>query len=353
MGTARRRWTTIPGVVLAALSLTALAPLWVPIAAVADLLRGRTRLPTVRLLAFGVGWSWLETAGVVAAFALWLTGRRHDLPAHYALQRWWAANLMRVLRTTTGLTVDVDGAEALTPGPVVVLCRHASLADSLVSAWVVIDAGLHPRYVLKRELLLDPCLDVVGSRIPNHFLDREAAASAVELDALRTLATGLGARDAVIIFPEGTRAADAKRSRALARIAERDTPRAERLGALTHLLPPRPAGTTALLRGDPTADLVIAWHTGFEGLDTFGGILRALGRGAPRVQFRARRVARGDVPSVDDPAAFTQWLDDRWREVDRAVADLLATAPAGHRSSSRARRSRSRHSRRSTEPMRS
>ena len=53
------------------------------------------------------------------------------------------------------------------------LCRHASLADSLVSAWVITSvAGMNPRYVLKRELLVDPCLDIVGNRLPNHFLDR-------------------------------------------------------------------------------------------------------------------------------------------------------------------------------------
>jgi hypothetical protein len=68
----------------------------------------------------------------------------------------------------------------------------------------------------------------------------------------------------------------------------------------------------------------IAWHTGFEGLDTFGGILRSLGRGAPRVRFAAVRVARGDVPSSDDVPAFTVWLDERWLGADRAVDALLS-----------------------------
>jgi 1-acyl-sn-glycerol-3-phosphate acyltransferase len=313
------------GLVVAAVLLVALLPVWVPLTALADLVRGRRRCPTTRLLAFALGWSWLELAGVLGALGLWLTGRAGNRPHHYRLQRWWAANLMRVLRRTTGLTIDVDGVEAFDPGPAIVLCRHCSLADSLVSAWVVTTlADKRPRYVLKRELLADPCLDVVGNRLPNHFLDRDAADSAAELAALRILATGLGPDDVAIIFPEGTRATDAKRAKALARIAERDTVRAERLAPLAHLLPPRPAGTAALLAGAPEADVVVAWHTGFEGFDTFGRILRQLARHAPRIRFAAVRVPRAEVPAIDDLDAVTDWLDRRWLAADRAVGELRA-----------------------------
>jgi 1-acyl-sn-glycerol-3-phosphate acyltransferase len=316
---------SIPSLIVVALLLTALAPLWVPTALVIDLARGRTRLPIARLLAFAVAWAWLETIGVVIAAALWISGRRSQLAPHYALQRWWAAGLMGALRRTTGLTVEVSGVEAIEPGAAIVLCRHASLADSLVSAWVITSlAGKHPRYVLKRELLSDPCLDVVGHRVPNHFLDREAPDSTTELAALTRLSSDLGAESVAVIFPEGTRAAPAKRTRALARIAERDPDRADRLAALRHLLPPRPAGTAALLAGSPTSDVVIAWHTGFEGLDTFGGILRSLGRSAPRIRFAAIRIPRDDVPSPEQTSSFTAWLDDRWIDADRAVSELLA-----------------------------
>ena len=101
--------------------------------------------------------------------------------------------------------------------------------------------------------------------------------------------------DVAIIFPEGTRASAAKRERALASIAERDPDRAERLaGCGTSCLrdPPAPPRCSA---GAPESDVVIAWHTGFEGLDTFGGILRAL---APR---RATHPLRRDP----DPARPT------------------------------------------------
>lgn len=330
VGTAQRRILSIPAVVVLALALTFALPLWLPLTALLDVVRLRLRLPVTRLLLFALGWSWLETVGVTAAGALWLTGRRTDTTAHYRLQRWWAANLMRVLQATTGLRFAVHGAEAMTPGPAVVLCRHASLADSLLSAWVVTScAGQRPRYVLKRELLLDPCLDVVGGRVPNHFVDRDASDSSGELVALRELAAGMGERDVAVIFPEGTRATAAKRARALARIAERDPARAATLAPLQHLLPPRPAGATALIEGCPSADVVLAWHTGFDGLDTFGGIIRALGRAAPEAHFEAVRIGRTNVPAGPDLAP---WLDQQWLRADREVDRLLTHSPSTDRS---------------------
>lgn len=319
--TVRRRLQSVPALFLGAVLLVMFLPLWVIGSVLFDAVRGRFRLPTTRLLAFALCWSWLEVAGVSIAFGLWLTRRTHDEAVHYRLQRWWAARLMDALRITTGLRIEAADAESLSPGPAVMLCRHASLADSLVSAWVVTSgAHMNPRYVLKRELLFDPCLDIVGNRLPNHFLDREATDSTVELDALRTLSAGLQADQIAIIFPEGTRAAPAKRERAMQKIAERDPERADRLATLQHLLPPRPAGSAALLEGCPEADVVIAWHVGFDGLDTFGGILRHLGRTPPPVQFHARRVPRAAVPSGDE---FTRWLDDQWVQADRAVHLLL------------------------------
>jgi 1-acyl-sn-glycerol-3-phosphate acyltransferase len=179
---------------------------------------------------------------------------------------------------------------------------------------------MNPRFVLKKELLADPCLDVVGNRLPNYFLDRQAPDSTTELAALRTLAAGLTDDQVAIIFPEGTRSSATKRARALEKIRERDPDRADRLAGMQHLLPPRPAGSQALLEGRPDVDVIIAWHIGFDGLDTFGRILRYLAHRPRTVQFHARRVARKDVP---EGAAFTQWLDDQWLQSDRAVDALL------------------------------
>jgi 1-acyl-sn-glycerol-3-phosphate acyltransferase len=322
MSTLRRRLVSVTGLLVAALGLLVLIPLWLPIAALADVVRARLRLPTVRLLLFALGWAWLESTGVLIAFGLWATGRRRNHTLHYRLQTWWAANLVGVLRATTGIQITAGGIDQLTPGPVILLCRHVSLADSLASAWVITSlADMQPRYVLKRELLADPCLDIVGSRLPNHFLDRQATDTQGELDQLTALCAGMGEQDVAVIFPEGTRASATKRQRALQKLAERDPERAERLGPLQHLLPPRPAGAAALLKGAPNADVVIGWHVGFDGLDTFGGILRHLTRKPPPVLFRLRRVARVEVPNGD---AFVDWLDATWLQADRDVDQLMS-----------------------------
>lgn len=325
VGVLRRRVVNVGAVGGIAVLLTTLVPVWLPVVSLVDVARGRRRLPLARLLAFGLGWAWLETVSVTIAGALWLGRRHRDLQVHYTLQRWWADRLMRLLRVTTGIRIEADGVDTLTPGPLVVLCRHASLADSLVSAWVITTlARLHPRYVLKRELLADPCLDIVGNRLPNHFLDREAPDAASELAQLGRLAAGMGERDVAVIFPEGTRASPRKRERALARIAERDPGRAERLAGLTHLLPPRPAGTAALVGGAPPGtDVAIAWHTGFDGLDTFGGILRHLAHAPHPGRFSIRRIPRDGIPPATDGDAFLAWLDDAWLRADADVAAAL------------------------------
>lgn len=317
----KRRAVVIPSLVGVAVVATVTAPLWAPAVVLVDLVRGRFRLPLLRLGAFGVCWSWIEIAGVSRAAWAWFTGRGRDERYHYDLMQWWAGLLMRALGATTGIRPRLEQADALAGGNAIVVARHASLADSLLSAWAIrCEADLWPRYVLKKELLNDPSLDVVGLRVPNHFLDRQAADSEAELDALRRLAAGVGPGVVGVIFAEGTRANDAKRARAIEKIAERDPVRAERMRGLRRLLPPRPAGTRAMVEAAPDADVVLAWHTGFDGLDTFGGIIDKLAKPLPPVRFVPRRVPRAEVPTGD---AFDAWLDDQWLALDRAVDRAL------------------------------
>jgi 1-acyl-sn-glycerol-3-phosphate acyltransferase len=293
---------------------------------VIDACRLKWRFPLARLLSFAVCWVWLETSGVICSALLWITGQSKNLPKHYALQRWWADQLLRALKATCGFSVEVENIDALQPGPVLLFARHASLADSLVSAYVVTTlAQMNPRYVLKRELLADPCLDVVGQRLPNHFLDRQANDSTPELLALEELVTGIDESTVGIIFPEGTRANKKKRDRALEKIAVVDAERAQRLQGMKHLLPPRPAGAAAMLRGCPSADVVFAWHVGFEGLDTFGGILRGISSRMPPIRFHLRRVERLAVPltSQVDTNEMTKWLDSEWMRMDHEVDEAL------------------------------
>lgn len=311
------------GVVILAIVMLATWPIWVAATALFDLVRRKWRLPTLRLVAFALCWAWIELGGLVASLVFTVTGRSRNLRSHFALQRSWAGSLMSALRYTVGIRIVVENPEVLRPGPVVVFSRHASLADSLVSAYAVGNvAGLWPRYVLKRELMADPCLDIVGHRLPNYFLNRSSDNQEEELRGIAKLGHDLGVNDAAVIFPEGTRTNPAKRERVLSSMADRSPDRAERLKNLRHLLPPKPAGAVALLEAAPQADVVIAGHTGFDGLDTFGGMLKRLESGAGDARMWFVRIPRSEVPRD----GIVEWLDARWLELDRAVAKHLGQA---------------------------
>lgn len=317
-----RAWIRRPimscGVALLAVALTVLAPVWLPVLFVVDLGRGRWRFPLVRFVSFGVLWAWLETIGLSAAAVLFLVGQAKNQSLNYSLQGWWTRNVVRALRLTVGVHIEVEGFSELGPGPFVAFCRHASLADSVMSAWVLTDhAHLKPRYVLKKELKLDPCLDVVGHRLPNYFIDRASSNVTSELQGIEQMAAGLSDSEVAVIFPEGSRANPAKREKALAKLMQRSPERAKRLQSLQFLLPPKPAGASALLSAVPHANVITMWHSGFDGLDTFKGIVHHLARRAIRVHVKITEHHRSTVASGE---AFVEWLDTQWLAMDEAVS---------------------------------
>ena len=322
-GATVRRAITVPTVASIAGGLALWSPLWLPTALAHDVLRAPRRLPATRLLSFALVWSALETTGVAASTALWALGQSHRAGPNYALQRWWTARLLDGLRVLGDLRLEVEGEEALlADGPIVLCGRHVNHADSLLPAWILAGAGRQPRYVLKRDLLVDPCLDIVGNRVPNHFVDRDADDSAAEIGALEALGRGMGARDAAVIFPEGALVSAARRERALARIRDRDPERAARLAGLRYLAPPRAGGTAALLAGSPGADLVFLAHTGFEGFDRLAHAPSQVPFREP-IRVRLERVPRPEVPVA---ARFGPWLDRAWLAMDLWVADHLGAA---------------------------
>ena len=83
------------------------------------------------------------------------------------------------LRMTFGLTLVNEDTSAIPPGPILLLSRHASMIDTMLPArYVVKPHGIKLRYVLKKELLIDPTLDIGGNRLPNYFIDRRGSARA-------------------------------------------------------------------------------------------------------------------------------------------------------------------------------
>jgi 1-acyl-sn-glycerol-3-phosphate acyltransferase len=283
-----------------------------------DAIRRNWRFPLLRFTSFGLLWAWLETLGIIGAIGLWVVGQSRNRNANFVLQKLWTRGVVGALGLTVGLRIEVEGADELGEGPFIALCRHASLADSVMSAWVFMTAsGLRPRYVLKKELKLDPCLDVVGHRLPNYFLDRSSSDVASELQGIEQMALGLSTHEIAVIFPEGTRANDVKRQRILERVREKSPGRAEKLGKLKYLMAPKTAGVTALLAAVPNAKVVTMWHAGFDGMDSFRGIVQHLAKSALRVHVRVTEHQRATVATGE---AFVAWLDDQWCAMDKAVA---------------------------------
>ena len=157
----------------------------------------------------------------------------------------------------------------------------------------------------------------MGHRLPNAFVRRGSGDSASEIQRVRALAEGLGERDGVVLFPEGTRFTQARRQQILARLEEKGD--AHRLGAARELvctLPPRLGGFQGLVETDPQADVVICAHTGTEKLTLLGDLISGAAQGA-LLKIACWRVPAAEIPR--EPDALMAWLDDEWRKVDRWV----------------------------------
>ncbi|MCA9706150.1 MAG: 1-acyl-sn-glycerol-3-phosphate acyltransferase [Myxococcales bacterium] len=306
--------------------IQALSPLLVLGLGLHDLVR-RNRAASLRLL--GLLWLFLlaELWGVTMAGLIWLRhrltpGRDHDrfLEDNYRLQRWWAQLLLRAAGRLLRLRFSVEGDDQAVPGPVVVLMRHTSIVDTILPV-VFLGArhGLRLRYVLKRELLLDPCLDIVGNRLPNYFVDRGGETER-EVAAVGQLAEGLGPRDGALIYPEGTRYSRRKLERARAKLAERDPLLHELSAGLRRVLPPRPGGALALLEHalPQGADVVFFAHAGLERLVRLHDVLSGAVLGA-HVRLWLWRIPGSEVPTQRE--ARLRWLYAQWARVDALAAE--------------------------------
>lgn len=315
---------SIPALVVVAVVYLGVLPLLLPLAAVFDVL-GRRRLAAVRALLALALYVVCEVAGLLGAAIIGIAyvGRARSAAAcaaNYRLQNLWARTLLRGAMRIFAMRVRVEGDDVLATGPILLFVRHASTVDTLLAAnFVAPGRPFRLRYVIKHELLWDPCLDVVGLRIPNAFIRRGSGDGGREIEAIRGLARDLGPRDGVLIYPEGTRGTPAKIAQIVARIEAVDPERAARVRGFRHVLPPRYGGPLGLIEERPDVDVVILTHTGFDGVHDLAELWRGalIGR---ELRIRFRRVAAAGIPTTR--AERERWLDAEWQRVDADVDEL-------------------------------
>jgi 1-acyl-sn-glycerol-3-phosphate acyltransferase len=320
-----RRALTLPLYFALWVAYVGLVPLLLPAVALYDLSRG-SRMAATRTVAF-FGWYLLcEILGLLVAFALWLgyralpwVDREKFLRWNFHLQCLWARALGGGAFRLYGMRVENEAPADLGRKPLLLTIRHASTADTILAAMLIASRyDIVLRYVLKRELLWDPCLDVVGNRLVNVFVRRGGEDTAAEVAAVAALADGVGPGGGVLIYPEGTRFSTKKREQVLAKLAQRgDEAALRRASALRGVLPPRLGGTLALLDRAKDWDIAVCAHAGLEGSASFHELWNGALVGRV-VHVRTSVFSGATLPATRE--GKIEWLFERWSEVDAFVA---------------------------------
>jgi 1-acyl-sn-glycerol-3-phosphate acyltransferase len=309
-----RRLVLAPLLLLAELAFLLVSPALALLAALTSPLLGGRPL---RLLAIAVAF----VARHVAATVRLLGMSAQDQEAHYELMRWFVGGVydaaVRAARVELRVT-DSEPAEAVLSGldrPLLVLSMHSGEGDSLlVLHQLLCRHRRRPRIVLHEALRMDPLIDVLGSRLPNRFVDPRGGDTELEIAAM---SRGLAAEEAVLIFPEGGNFSPERRQRGIERLeAAGHDEEARWAKRMRHVQAPRPGGALAALEAAPEADVVFVAHVGFP--RSFAEVWRLL-PAAQTVELRLWHTRAADVPGGRDERI--DWLFGWWCTLDDWVAE--------------------------------
>ena len=324
-----RRAAVAPVVVALDLLLLLLSPLLLLVAALLSPLFGGAR--PLRAVLIVVAFAARHLEAVLSLLGLWVRsgfGRRLGTDAmqaaHYEAMRRFVAGVYRAIVKMARVEVTTEESraayDALSAGgrPVVFLSRHAGEGDTLLVVYELLCRhGRRPRVVLHEALRLDPLIDILGSRLPNRFVDPRGGDTEGEIAAM---ARGLDERAAIVIFPEGANFTEARRQRGIDRLQERGHERqADLARAMHHVSAPRPGGALAAIDAAPGADVVVMGHVGFP--TGVGDVWRRL------PERQTIEVKLWHAPAEAIPAGHDEridWLFERWRELDDWVAERAA-----------------------------
>ena len=328
-----RRGLLAPLVVALDVLLLLASPLLVLVAAVLSPLFGGLR--PLRAVLIAVAFAARHLEAMAQLFGLWLRsgfgarlGSDAMQAAHYETMRRFVAGVYRAIvrLARVDVTTEQSGAAyaALATGarPVVFLGRHAGEGDTLlVIHELLCRHGRRPRVVLHEALRLDPLVDVLGSRLPNRFVDPRGGDTEGEIAAM---ARALDERAALVIFPEGANFTAKRRQRGIDRLRRSGHDRqADVAAAMRHVSAPRPGGALAAIDAAPGADVVIMGHVGFPA--GLGEVWRLLPE-RQTIEVKLWHVPAEEIPG--EHGERIDWLFDRWRRLDAWVQERAAAGPS-------------------------
>ena len=258
----RRRILSISILCLLAFLLISLSPIILSLGLLLSILTQYSSL--INAILFLYGYLYFEFLGVIALTFNWLFDRKHKqfLDNTRKIQTWWSSGLLGLGRLIYRLDFHVTGIEQVEGPSAIMMPRHTSLADTVLPIIFFAhkrNQGL--RYILKKELLILPCLDIAGNRLPNLFVDRSGSNTIRELGMIKTLLDETPESESILIYPEGTRSSPAKRKS----LAKKNPDMVSFLNRWPDLLPPRTGGPLTILKANTGKDIVFLAHVGFEG----------------------------------------------------------------------------------------
>lgn len=321
---ARRTLSTFfVGSVCAVLTLT--FPIVFLVCALLDM-KSKARWAYIRAICFIEGFLVMELLGITIGFLIWIAemlrwDEERFQARNYRLQNWWGVTIAKIAIRLYGIRLEIEHPFESTNRPFILFIRHASFVDTFLPILLVSSKhNIRLKYVLKEELLWDPCLDIVGNRIPNVFVKRGSNDSLAQIEKIQSLAEYLTEDEGIVVYPEGTRFTQSKQARILERAKQAGTEAYDSASRFQNVLPPHLGGTLALLEGAPTADAIFCSHHGLESTVSLRQLLEGDLVGT-RIRVHFHTVPNEFIPSNHDERRT--WFMEQWLNVDAIVTGYI------------------------------